>query len=116
MQNNWVGINWVQSKDNLADRVFRRILEYEITPTPGIKDQKLKWENWEEKQEEWDASEKGRETHKRCKNVGLDRLPLTFTGVQLVTGHGNFGEYLNRFGLSSGGAVCRCGNIESMEP
>jgi len=63
----------------------------------------MKW------QIEWDTTDKGRETYARCKNFGIDRLPLTFKGVQLVTGHGNFSEYLLRFGFGGGKVACKCG-------
>jgi len=43
-------------------------------------------EKW---QSEWDSSEKGRTVYSLCKEVGVDRLALSFKGTQLLTGHGN---------------------------
>lgn len=66
-------------------------------------------EKW---QIEWDSSEKGKELYKFCNKVGVDRLPLSFKGTQLLTGHGNLKGYLKRFGLGVGDGRCDCGRGE----
>jgi len=60
---------------------------------------------------EWHSSDKGRELHKRCAEIGTDRLPLTFKRAQLATGHGNFGAYLDRFVLVAESVKCKCGDV-----
>lgn len=71
----------------------------------GIRRREKDWviENW---QLEWDGSEKGREVYELCREVGCDRLPLSFKGSQLLTGHGNLKCYLKRFGLVREDDLC----------
>lgn len=51
----------------------------------------------------WDTSTKGREVYQVCKEVGADRLPLSFKGSQLLMGHGNLAAYLGKMGLHESG-------------
>lgn len=46
-----------------------------------------------------------------CKEVGVDRCPLSFRGSQLLTCHGNLATYLRRMGLRRDG-FCTCGRSE----
>jgi len=61
---------------------------------------------------EWDASEKGRRVYEMCKEVGRNRLPLTFKGAQLLTGHGNLRGYLHKYRLRAERDECECGKGE----
>lgn len=89
--------------------------ECELWDRKGVKKEMEEWIN-KEWQEEWDKSEKGRRVYEVCKEVGRDRLPLSFKGAQLLTGHGNLGEYLARFKLVEGTGDCECGGgVESGE-
>jgi len=66
----------------------------------GRKDIKKRMMEWirREWQGTWDTSTKGREVYQVCKEVGAERLPLSFRGSQLLTGHGNLAAYLRRMG------------------
>lgn len=112
-QNNSVCLNWLQTSNNPADRVLRNIAAYMTAPVETASDRKNKWHKWalEKWQIEWSNSDKGRELYKHCNEIGVDRLPLSFKGVQLATGHGNFGAYLERFKLigEHDSAACQCG-------
>lgn len=46
-----------------------------------------------------------------CKEVGVDRCPLSFRGSQLLTGNGNLATYLRRVALRRDG-LCTCGRSE----
>lgn len=108
---NSVTLNWLQSANNPADQVLKHIPPYRHTETESRKERKRRWEQWAlgKWQTEWYSTDKGRELHGRCSEIGTDRLPLTFKGVQLATGHGNFGAYLDRFALVAESAKCKCG-------
>lgn len=73
----------------------------------------------QEWQEEWTNETRGRWTYRFCSEVGTSRLGLSFKGTQLLTGHGNFGGYLSRFGLLKEGedGMCNCGanELETVE-
>lgn len=109
-QNNSVCLNWLQTNNNPADRVL--IAAYMTAPVETASDRKNKWHKWalEKWQVEWCNSDKGRELYKHCNEIGVDRLPLSFKGVQLATGHGNLGAYLQRFKLigEHDSTACRC--------
>lgn len=48
--------------------------------------------------------------------VGGELKNLNKKGIQIITEHGNTGEYLKRFKLKKEGFGCECGmNVESME-
>jgi len=51
----------------------------------------------------WDTTTKGRGVYQLCKKVGVDGLPLSFRGSQLLTGHGNLAAYLRQMGLRRDG-------------
>ncbi|CAH0563119.1 unnamed protein product [Brassicogethes aeneus] len=62
-----------------------------------------KWQKY------WDETDKGRTTHKHCRGVGYQQIELTSEAVQLITGHGNFKKYINRFKLKEAAeGTCNC--------
>jgi hypothetical protein len=69
-------------------------------------------------QDRWDASETGRSTHMLLPNVEDrlgKRLEMTHFNVQFLTGHGNFGAYLKRFGLRESDLCEYCGVVDTPE-
>lgn len=66
-------------------------------------------EKW---QRRWDNSEKGRNAYQHCREIGLDRIPLSKKGAQLITGHGNTRAYLKRIGKSMTDN-CTCDLVET---
>lgn len=67
-------------------------------------------------QEEWNESEKGRMFFKYFPEVDGELKELNKKGLQMVTGHGNFGEYLEIFKLKVNVSGSECGaEVESIE-
>lgn len=69
-------------------------------------------------QEEWDASQKGRITHRFHSNI-QDRLNAKWIHhnhytVQMLSGHGNFKSNLRKLGLTDTGS-CTCGKSDTVE-
>lgn len=98
--------------------MLKVLTAYQTVEAESAKERRSKWEKWalEMWQTEWHQTDKGRELYRRCTEVGFDRLQLTLKAVQLATGHGNFGAYLQRFRLGGGSTVCRCGaQIETLQ-
>jgi len=90
VETGFVVLQWISSKDNPADRILKNLetpAADETTMTATATSEKIRWRNWDltKWKKEWDSVEKGRELYSRCKEVGLDSLPLTFKGVQLST-------------------------------
>jgi len=117
-----VAIEWkgrenegIAKADGLATRAkwegeLRRWGGIRLWDRKGIKREMSEWirSEW---QSSWDTSIKGREVYQLCKEVGMDRLPLSFRGTQLLTGHGYLAAYLKRMGLKQDG-MCECGRGE----
>lgn len=53
----------------------------------------------------------GKKVYQVCKEVGRDKLPLSFKETQLLTGHSNLGEYLAKFRLVEGVIVSVVGGL-----
>lgn len=65
-------------------------------------------ESW---QSAWDEGKTGRPCHMWCREVGFDDLKVSFKTAQLVTGHGNFREYIRRFKLAETDGLCSCNEV-----
>ncbi|GBM65018.1 hypothetical protein AVEN_68942-1 [Araneus ventricosus] len=58
----------------------------------------------------WDNGNTGRSVHKLLKTVHLKLVFWTLEEILLVTGHGPFPSFLNRFHLSDSDS-CACGEV-----
>lgn len=121
--NNKIKFCWVPSHsgnpgNDLADKLARNVkhtvnkLTYNAIPISALKRNLSRNSilNW---QEQWNCSEKGRRTFCFFPNID-ERLRKTFQPnfhlTQLLTGHGNFREYLNRFNIRDTN-YCDCDNV-----
>jgi len=111
-------IRWIPRRENKADQIRHgNFVDTGIARTVSQKPSKnaaralKRLEIRDRWQEEWDTESRGRELYRRCREVGFDRLELSFKGVQLATGHGNMAAYLRRFGLAESG-LCGCGRAD----
>jgi hypothetical protein len=55
-----------------------------------------------------DTAPVGKNTHKWIPKVGIRAYKMTKETVQLITNHGSFGEYLQRFNITTD-STCYCG-------
>lgn len=60
-------------------------------------------------QEGWNNGLQGRKTHSYLKRVGKDLLEFNKEAAWLITGHGPFAQYFNRFRLREVEDICICG-------
>lgn len=65
-------------------------------------------------QQLWDQEKTGRELYRHCKQVGREKINLSFKGTQFMTGHGNMKSYIKRFNLQDTNGNCDC-NIKEKE-
>lgn len=59
-------------------------------------------------QEKWDKGSTGRTLYQHIKEVSRDQIEISFKSAQLITGHGNMGQYLKRFKLTNTNGICEC--------
>ncbi|GFU03628.1 retrovirus-related Pol polyprotein from type-1 retrotransposable element R1 [Nephila pilipes] len=115
-----VVLHWVKAHvgicgNELADDAAKRASELpQVTdPLPSSR-RRIKWmlrdsglRMWKER---WHSNAKGRLTHQILPNPVLQLRVSDKQIVQLVTGHGRFPAYLQRFGIEENGS-CECGGV-----
>ncbi|XP_044268659.1 uncharacterized protein LOC123013873 [Tribolium madens] len=94
-----------------ADQIARQAREEpdrfprEQAPLTGRDAQKATMDRW---QQEWDRNDKGRATHRIISVVSGRLRGWSHRAVCLLTGHGPFRGYFNRFHLREGNGECLC--------
>lgn len=113
----WSNNEYIKRADQLAFRAAERIHTAEGYPVfggPPARRNLMRKKNIQTWQNDWAISEKGRLVYAWCEEVGCGNLGLNFGGLQLASGHGDFGAYLKRFGLRVN-ENCECGIIETRD-
>ncbi|XP_023219040.1 uncharacterized protein LOC111621190 [Centruroides sculpturatus] len=116
-----INLNWIKGHANIqgnerADLLARtatkgtNICYYNYTPVTWLK-KKIREHIWYRWQKRWDEGTTGRITHDYIPDVqhrNKNRFFLpNFNTTQLLTGHGNFRNYLKRF-LKKTDGICQC--------
>lgn len=103
-----VGIKGNEIADNLAKSGIQ-LPDVHPLPTPvSFSKCRLKTDAILEWQLCWDNTDKGRPLHPFLPKVSVAENFLSHKVVQVITGHGNFGEYLHRI-RKSPSPSCNCG-------
>lgn len=100
----------MREADKRAKRILLEVQEGEMSETMSRKDignkrKRIEIENW---QQLWERETRGRWTYRLIPTVNRLVIRTDHYLTQILTGHGDFKHYLNRFGLTNESTRCTC--------